>query len=515
MSMEPWFTVVTTRGLYKYTDDVIRIVKVDGKTKNIDYSTLESVESVPWDGYEECAGSTLAVYQSPGELRVYDEQGRVTGWVSGVLRNEIPNAIVNETMKMIILPNLQGPYRYEVEGTSEGNYTLIIANFTRIGDSIATFVANNLPITENAIHQYIINWASLSEGEEGVTVQVDSEGDGIFEYIFTSDSELTQDEYVSATDDVPPETSILFGEPKFVVDGVPYLTSATPIELFAEDNVGGSGVASTAYRIYNASYDSGWITYIEPFCLTGLSDGTYQIDYNSTDHAGNMEPTKTATVILDNTGPSIDIVNPPIGCALQDGVTFTASVSDACGTRSLNFSIREANGGQGIPVGFEDMPATYNENTGNWELTFDTLQLPDGYYIVIVDAEDNLGNTASLTAHYSIRNWAVLQLLPATPNNKAGRTIPVKFSLRVDASVDPNQPFVYNEELTIEIYVKNDPNTILQISKYGTTARDYRINTISELYITNFQTLKTPTTYVVEIYRNEMLIGKFEFKTVK
>ena len=316
-------------------------------------------------------------------------------------------------------------------------------------------------------------------------------------------------------DITPPETSILFGEPKFVVDDVTYLTSATSIELIAEDNAGGSGVASTVYRIYNASYDGGWITYIEPFHLTGLSDGTYQIDYNSTDYAGNVELTKTATVILDNTGPSINILNPPIGWALQDGVTFTASASDACGTCSLNFSIREANGDQGIPVGFEDMPATYNKTNGNWELTFDTLQLPDGYYIVIVEAEDNLGNTASITAHYSIRNWAVLQLLPATPNSKAGRTMPVKFSLRVSASVDPNQPFVYNEELTIRIYVKNDPNTILQISKYGETARDYRIDTISELYITNFQTLKTPATYVVEIYRNEMLIGKFEFKTVK
>jgi hypothetical protein len=341
---------------------------------------------------------------------------------------------------------------------------------------------------------------------------VDSDGDGFFEYMFISDSELTQSEFITATtDNTPPETSIIIGEPKFIVGDIIYLTSATSISLIAVDNDGGSGVASTVYRIYNASYDGGWITYAEPFYLTDLSDGAYQIDYNSTDYAGNVEPTKTATVILDNTGPSITILNPPIGWALQDGVNFIASAGDACGTRSLSFSIREANGDQGIPVGFEDMPATYNEATGNWELTFDTLQLPDGYYIVIVDAEDNLGNTASITAHYSIRNWAVLQLLPATPSNKAGRTMPVKFSLRVDTSVDPNQPFVYNEELTIKIYAKNDPNTILQTSKYGTTARDYRIDIVSELYITNFQTLKNPATYVVEIYRNEMLIGKFEF----
>jgi parallel beta-helix repeat protein len=322
--------------------------------------------------------------------------------------------------------------------------------------------------------------------------------------------------FSSAMLNIPPRTIFDVGEPKYVIEGVAYLTSATPIELVAEDNAGGSGIASTTYRIYNATYDSGWITYKEPFYLTGLSDGTYQIDYNSTDYAGNVEPTNTVTVILDNNGPLITLLNPPVGWALQDGVTFIVDVADArSGVSSVSISVREADGGEGRPVGFEDLPAIYDSTTGKWTLFFDTLQLPDGYYIIIVKAKDNLGNTCHITVQYSIRNWAVLELLPASENNKAGRTMPVKFALRVAASVDPNQPFVYNEDLTIIIYSKNDPNTILQISTFGDTARDYRINTISELYITNFQTLKTPTMYVVEIYRNGMLIGAFEFETVK
>jgi hypothetical protein len=93
--------------------------------------------------------------------------------------------------------------------------------------------------------------------------------------------------------------------------------------------------------------------------------------------------------------------------------------------------------------------------------------------------------------------------------------MPVKFALRVAASVDPNQPFVYNEELTIKIYATDNPSNILQTSTFGDTARDYRINIISEQYITNFQTLKTPKTYTVEIWRKNMLIGSFNFKTVK
>ena len=83
-----------------------------------------------------------------------------------------------------------------------------------------------------------------------------------------------------------------------------------------------------------------------------------------------------------------------------------------------------------------------------------------------------------------------MELLPATAKNCAGRTMPVKFSLRVVEAVDPTMPFVWNEELEIIIYEKNNPDEILQHSTYGTTSVDYRINTEDELYITNFKTSK-------------------------
>jgi hypothetical protein len=75
--------------------------------------------------------------------------------------------------------------------------------------------------------------------------------------------------------------------------------------------------------------------------------------------------------------------------------------------------------------------------------------------------------------------------------------------------------FIYNEELTIKIYATDNPTNILQASTFGDKARDYRISIISEHYITNFQTLKTPKTYAAEIYRKEMLIGTFTFRTAK
>jgi len=318
-------------------------------------------------------------------------------------------------------------------------------------------------------------------------------------------------------DTTPPTTLLTIGEPKYVdpMENI-YVTSATSFTLTAEDDPGGSGVASTAYRIYNATYDCGWLTYTQPFYLIGLSDGTYTLAYNSTDNAGNIESINTAILILDNSPPILTIETPLEDEALQDGITFTTSAWDLSKVASVTFSIREPNGelGKIISPAFESMPATLSED-GKWKMVFDTTQLPDGYYLTVVESTDVLGNKGFQVVSFSIRNWATIELLPASETNKAGRTMPVKFSLRIVASVDPNQPFVRNEELTIIIFEKGRPEKVLQTSTYGTTARDYRIDDSNELYITNFQTLKTPTTYVVQIYRKGMLIGTFEFSTVK
>ena len=66
-----------------------------------------------------------------------------------------------------------------------------------------------------------------------------------------------------------------------------------------------------------------------------------------------------------------------------------------------------------------------------------------------MDAAGNPGK--SEVVRFSVRNWAVVEMLPATPNHNAGRTVPVKFSIRVVSSVDPVMPFVYNEELVVLI----------------------------------------------------------------
>jgi len=318
---------------------------------------------------------------------------------------------------------------------------------------------------------------------------------------------------VPPPDGTPPTTALTVGDPKFIVEDKTCLTWATQMTLLSEDNAGGSGLASSAYRIHNSIYDSYWITYAIPFNLDGLADGLYIINYNSTDNEGNIETTKTANIILDNSPPLITIEVPAQYDALQDGVTFSASVSDLSAVASVAFSVRDEQGNTILPE-FESMPAALSSN-GKWNLLFSTTRLPDGFYLCVSDGTDVFGNAGTASVQFSIRNWACIELLPSSESNKAGRTMPVKFSLRIGEAVDPTKPFVWNQELEIIIYEKTNPQKILQTSVYGAKTTNYRINSLTELYITNFQTSRKPTTYVVEILRKGMLIGKFEFLTVK
>ena len=142
--------------------------------------------------------------------------------------------------------------------------------------------------------------------------------------------------------------------------------------------------------------------------------------------------------------------------------------------------------------------------------------MPDGYYALKAKALDESGNEAwSEPVPFSIRNWAVLELLPASKTFRAGRTMPVKCSLRIAAAVDPQQPFVYNETLEFQIY--DGSGALRQTGEYGDHATDYRIDSVGELYITNFKTDKLPNEYTVQIWRtsNNFKIGQFAFETVK
>jgi 2',3'-cyclic-nucleotide 2'-phosphodiesterase (5'-nucleotidase family) len=222
----------------------------------------------------------------------------------------------------------------------------------------------------------------------------------------------------------------------------------------------------------------------------------------------------------DNDSPVITVITPQPDLAYQDGVTFQAQVADQSVVSEVLFYVREPDGGYGIPIGLEGLPATLG--LGIWQNSFNTLLLPDGDYVFLAEATDIYGNQGwSNVIPFSIRNM-VFQLLPSTTENKAGRTLPIKFSLRVPITTDPSQPFINNTNLQIKVYKCTNAycttKSLKQTFTYGPGAANYRINVADELYIANYKTASTPSWYLVEIWRPNggyHKIGSFTFNTSK
>jgi hypothetical protein len=130
---------------------------------------------------------------SLGELRVYDSENRVTGLVDGHVEEGIPDSIYDEQNDIVAISSSADSYRYEVTGTGRGTYGLDIARIE--GSQDINFTATDIPTEPGTMHVYIIDWDALARGEEGVIVQVDSDGDGTTDYALTAGNVLTGDQF--------------------------------------------------------------------------------------------------------------------------------------------------------------------------------------------------------------------------------------------------------------------------------------------------------------------------------
>lgn len=278
-----------------------------------------------------------AYLHSPGELRIYNSMGNVTGLINGEIKEEIPRSLCDENSIIIVSPN--GTFNYEVKGTDNGIYGLVI-NYIDEG-VFNNFNATDIPTSIGAIHHYIINWSALSQGQEGVTVQIDSDGNGIFEKTITSDNELTHDEYILKIDDTPSITSKNIGNPKYGSNNE-WVSSSTKFNLTATDDL--SGVDAIYYRIwYNGAWTP-WNEYTDNFTLTG--EGKHYLEYYSIDNVGNVETTQNQTHYVDNTTPTVTVSASPNSLwppnNKMKNVLISGSATDAgSGIASITFTVED------------------------------------------------------------------------------------------------------------------------------------------------------------------------------
>ncbi len=125
---------------------------------------------------------------------------------------------------------------------------------------------------------------------------------------------------IQLVDTTPPTTTSSYNPAAGAV-----VKAAQPVTLSPTDNVGGSGVATTYYRIDSGTWNAG-----TSFTVTG--DGLHTFSYYSVDVAGNTETTRTSNSFRIDTVAPVTTNTAIEGTAYTDAQTFTLSASDTGGS---------------------------------------------------------------------------------------------------------------------------------------------------------------------------------------
>lgn len=230
---------------------------------------------------------------SPGELRVYNEAGEVSGLAEREIKEDIPYSIyVPEDEKVIIFSDdsENNNYKYEVAGTADDTYDLEVKS-EKEGEDAVIFNADDIKTNVGVIHRYTVDWEALKNNENGAIIEIDNDGDGQYEHSANIGAEFS--------DKSAPFTSILVNDEQ-VNDS--WINTTAKITFYAEDNDGGIGVEKIRY-----SLDGGltWLEYSEPFVIS--DEGIHKIIYRATDYFGNQEEIKSADIKIDMTPPEAKI----------------------------------------------------------------------------------------------------------------------------------------------------------------------------------------------------------------
>jgi hypothetical protein len=196
------------------------------------------------------------------------------------------------------------------------------------------------------------------------------------------------------------------------------VTSAHNLDLYAgpavfqltsEDNVGGSGLAGTYYKIDDGRYQLGagmpgltWVT------VTG--EGTHTVSFYSVDHARNNEVAKTCTFVIDTVAPTTvdDNVGSYVGQATID-LTATDAGSGVKTTQWRSASDGLVHDATEVPLGAGSWDVMYwsVDNAGNVESPLKTM------HVEVTAAPDTTAPDSydEITAYYKAPGPAALRLL--------------------------------------------------------------------------------------------------------
>ncbi len=169
----------------------------------------------------------------------------------------------------------------------------------------------------------------------------------------------------------------------------------------AQDNVGGSGLASVQFQYSNNGGTSwtneGAAETNAPFSFTfptALADGNYEARAVATDNTGNVSTSSAVSFLIDTVAPTVTMSAPANGSATNNNKpTLSATASDntgGSGLASVQLQYSSDGGGTWNNAGLPETSAPFT-------FTFPTA-LADGNYEARAVASDNAGNSATSSA---------------------------------------------------------------------------------------------------------------------
>jgi hypothetical protein len=203
------------------------------------------------------------------------------------------------------------------------------------------------------------------------------------------------------TDSTPPVASVESISPTPNASG---LNNSSPVvvTLAAQDNAGGSGVASITYAV-----DSGSPTTVNAAntAVSVSGDGTHVVSYFATDNAGNASASQNLAVKIDTVAPGTpsivvptyvniaNVADVPLSGTAEPGSTVTLTVTDAGSAHTVSQTVTASGAGAWAATGLN--LASLNQGTVT-------------YTAAATDAAGNTGSTVTVT---SIKDT----LAPAAP----------------------------------------------------------------------------------------------------
>lgn len=196
---------------------------------------------------------------------------------------------------------------------------------------------------------------------------------------------------------------------------------------------------------------------------TNVGDGTYTIDLEARDKAGNKDAasTQTISVTVDNTSPTASLNKPADGDYIS-GTKYKirGTINDA-NIASYTVNVYSTSDpGHTSPVFSYSQPNAVNNKTFTLATISDTASIPDGTYDFVLVVTDKAGNSTTVSHQATIDNTGPQVSLnkPAAGDTISGDKVRVRATVN-DTNFQSCVLNVYNAGTTTLVYTHTCPQT--------------------------------------------------------